>query len=102
MQNISVIGFAFDETMRSFVAQGAGRTLGEAVAHWHATREEAARPSPIGAQFELNAFLRRRRSTHPGEGREAALAAWREYRSRPVDQRADDLTPPWCATAPGD
>jgi len=80
-------GFVFDAAMRSFIAEGAGRTLGDAVEHWHATREAAGRPAPIGAQFELNRFLRRRRGTHPGEGRDAALAAWREYRSRPLEER---------------
>lgn len=80
-------GFVFDAAMRSFIAEGAGRTLGDAVEHWHSTREAAARPAPIGAQFALNTFLRRRRGTHPGEGRDAALAAWREYRSRPLEER---------------
>jgi hypothetical protein len=51
-------GFAFDGAMRDFIAGGAGRTLGDVVAHWHATRAGAAQPTRIGAQFELNAFLR--------------------------------------------
>ncbi|MFF1409096.1 DUF6434 domain-containing protein [Streptomyces sp. NPDC058289] len=32
-------GFHLDAFMRDYVAQGAGRTLAEAVAHWYATRE---------------------------------------------------------------
>lgn len=80
--------FTFDEFMRTFVAAAAGRTLGEAVAHWHATRAQAAQHRPIGAQFELNAFLRQHRRRNPGASRQEALAAWQEHRSRPVDQRA--------------
>ncbi|GAT69964.1 cytoplasmic protein [Planomonospora sphaerica] len=77
--------FHFDAAMRDFVATGAGRTLGEAVTHWHATRD-AGRPA-IGAQFELNRFLREWHAAHPGAGRRAALQAWREHRSLPVDAR---------------
>lgn len=76
--------FRFDAPMREFVAGGAGRTLDEGVAHWHATR--GAAPREIAPQFELNRFLRARRATHPGEPREAALAAWRTRRARPRDE----------------
>ena len=76
-------GFAFDGFMRAFIAAGAGRTLGDAVAHWYATRAEAARQRPIGAQFELNAFLRQWRIDHPGGARREAMAAWERHRSRP-------------------
>jgi hypothetical protein len=80
-------GFAFDDFMRTFIARGAGRTLGDAVDHWHATRAEAAVPRPIGPQFELNAFLRQWRLDHPGTTRQAALGAWQLHRSRPVGER---------------
>ena len=77
--------FHFDEAMRRFVADGAGRTLGEAVDHWAATRD--APTGEIGAQFELNRFLRRWRAAHPGAGRADAVRAWREYRALPTDAR---------------
>ncbi len=77
-------GFAFDGAMREFIAGGAGRTLGEALAHWHRTQADAARPGPIGAQFELNAFLRRWWAAHPTGTRAQALAAWREHRAAPA------------------
>ena len=80
--------FRFDAAMRDFVAGGAGRTLGEAVEHWHATRATAAAAMPISAQFELNRFLRAHRRAHPGEDRAAALTAWREHRQLPVERRA--------------
>ncbi len=76
--------FRFDGPMREFVAGGAGRTLDEGVAHWRATRGAPA--TEIAPQFELNRFLRARRSSHPGESRSAALAAWRLHRARPRDR----------------
>lgn len=78
-------GFRFDAAMRDFIADGAGRTLGDATRHWHATRGDE--PREIGAQFELNRFLRDWHAAHPGASREAALAAWRDHRSRPADGR---------------
>ncbi|MER7540353.1 DUF6434 domain-containing protein [Streptomyces sp. NPDC097704] len=77
--------FHFDASMRAFVAEGAGRTLADAVAHWHATRRAAAEPQEIGPQFELNRFLRDWNAEHPGGGRTEALAAWRAHRDRPRD-----------------
>ncbi|PPK97449.1 hypothetical protein CLV92_104270 [Kineococcus xinjiangensis] len=72
-------GFRFDEPMRTVVA--AGCTLGEALEHWHATRERP--PADIGEQFELNRFLRRWRSEHPGRSHREALTAWAAHRARP-------------------
>ncbi|MFE4635529.1 DUF6434 domain-containing protein [Streptomyces sp. NPDC056773] len=82
--------FHFDAFMRDYVAQGAGRTLAEAVAHWHATREQAAQPREIGAQFELNRFLRDWHARHPEGTRPQALAAWRAHRAGP---RTAPVTP---------
>ncbi|MEU9147815.1 DUF6434 domain-containing protein [Streptomyces sp. NPDC048349] len=78
-------GFRFDAFMREYVAQGAGRTLAEAVAHWHATRAQAAEPQEVGAQFEFNRFLRDWHATRPGATRAEALAAWRAHRARPQE-----------------
>ncbi|MDK9499571.1 DUF6434 domain-containing protein [Streptomyces katrae] len=78
-------GFHFDAFMREYVARGAGRTLADAVAHWHATRQRAAEPQEVGAQFEFNRFLRDWHARHPDGTRDQALAAWREHRARPRD-----------------
>ena len=75
--------FRFDRPMREFVAAADGHTVGEAVEHWHRTRAEAARPTEIPAQFELNRFLRSWRQSHPDRSHAEALAAWREHRHRP-------------------
>lgn len=75
--------FHFDAAMRAFVADGAGRTLADAVAHWHVTRQAAAQPQEIGSQFELNRFLRDWHAGHPAGSRAEALAAWRAHRDRP-------------------
>jgi len=47
-------GFSFDAPMRAFLAEADGvRTLGDALAHYRATRGERA---GIGSQFEFNRF----------------------------------------------
>ncbi len=76
-------GFHFDAHMRSYIAENPGRTLDEAVAHWHVTRAAAARPQEIGAQFEFNRFLRAWHTAHPTGTREEALAAWQAHRAAP-------------------
>ncbi|MFB7468777.1 DUF6434 domain-containing protein [Streptomyces sp. NPDC056224] len=78
-------GFHFDAFMREYVAQGSGRTLADAVAHWHATRARAAEPQEVAAQFEFNRFLRDWHARHPDGARAQALAAWRAHRARPRD-----------------
>jgi hypothetical protein len=72
--------------MRRFVAEGAGRTLAEAVEHWYATRSEPR--EEIAPQFELNRFVRDWRRANPDGRRADALPAWRAYRERPVDGRS--------------
>ncbi|MFE1874197.1 DUF6434 domain-containing protein [Streptomyces sp. NPDC059496] len=81
-------GFHFDAFMRDYVAEHAGHTLAEAVAHWHATRVRAAEPQEVGAQFEFNRFLRAWHAGHPDGARAEALAAWQAHRARPRDQAA--------------
>jgi len=77
--------FIFDRVMRSFISNGVGRTLGDAIHEWHSTR--GAMPKPIAEQFELNRFTRRWHAEHPVGGRAELLAAWRVYRSLPEDAR---------------
>ncbi|NQX28269.1 hypothetical protein HQQ81_13050 [Microbacteriaceae bacterium VKM Ac-2854] len=78
-------GFRFDATMRAYLLDG-GHTLGEAVEHWHATRDPG--PKPIAEQFELNRFARHWHAEHPHGDRENMLAAWRRHRALPRDARA--------------
>jgi hypothetical protein len=75
--------FHFDAFMRAFIAENAGRTLGDAVQHWHDTRAQAQRPREVGAQFEFNRFLRAWHAGHPSGTRAEALNAWRAHRARP-------------------
>ena len=77
--------FVFDARMREFITHGAGRTLGDAVAHWDATRTRG--PSEIGERFELNAFMRRWHHQHPDRSRGHALDAWRTHRQLPAEAR---------------
>ena len=60
-------------------------TLGDALSHYRATRGSG--PDDIDAQFEFNRFTRTWHDRHPGGDRAALLAAWRDYRARPVDER---------------
>lgn len=79
-------GFRFDAPMREFFAQADGtQTLQDAVAHWHRTRAPDRRD--IDPQFEYNRFTRAWHEAHPDGSKEQLLAAWNEYRSRPVDER---------------
>ena len=72
-------GFRFDGPVRGVIAGGC--TLAEALATWRATRDRP--PAEIGAQFELNRFLRQWRAANPGGSHRQALDAWAEHRSRP-------------------
>lgn len=79
-------GFRFDAAMRKFFAESDGtRTMKDALDHWHATRGREA--NEIGAQFEYNRFTRAWCGEHPDGGRDELLAAWQEYRGRPVEER---------------
>jgi len=69
--------FRFDGPLRQFIAEGAGRTLGEAVSFHRTTR--GRQPGEIGAQFELNRFLRDWHLAHPDGSRAEALQAWRSF-----------------------
>ncbi|TCL79557.1 MULTISPECIES: DUF6434 domain-containing protein [unclassified Rathayibacter] len=77
--------FLFDAAMREYLAAGGG-TLGDAVAFWHASRSNE--PRSIAPQFELNRFTRAWYAEHPDGHRTDLLAAWRQYRALPADQRA--------------
>lgn len=79
-------GFHFDAFMRTFIAENAGRTLSDAVRHWHDTRGQAQQPQEIGAQFEFNRFLRHWHAEHPSGKRTEALDAWRAHRAGPKDR----------------
>lgn len=77
--------FRFDAAMRDVVANGAGKTLGDAVDHWWASRDRVK--APIGPQFELNRFTREWWRAHPGATRGELRAAWLAYRNEPADLR---------------
>lgn len=79
--------FRFDGPMREFIAEGAGRTLGDAVDHWYATRNRPRHE--IAPQFEFNRFTRAWHQSHPDGTREQALAAWQAHRALPVDARLE-------------
>lgn len=77
--------FHSDGHMRDFMRNGTGRTLGDAVAHWYATRD-SPRPE-ISPQFELNRFTRAWHTANPGGSTADLKRAWQEYRNTPADAR---------------
>ncbi|MFD0273537.1 DUF6434 domain-containing protein [Kitasatospora sp. NPDC127111] len=76
-------GFHFDAFMRDFIARNPGRTLADAVAHWHATRPDAALPREIAEQFEFNRFTSAWHGRNPTGTRAQARAAWYAHRALP-------------------
>ena len=79
-------GFHFDAAMRGFFASSDGtKTMQDAVEHWHATR--SGDPKSIDGQFEYNRFTRAWYAAYPEGSREELLAAWRDYHSRPIEER---------------
>jgi hypothetical protein len=77
--------FAYDIHMRTFLASNETKTLGEAVAHWHATRN-SAKPETL-PQLELVRFTKAWHRAHPTGTQLQCRAAWKLYKSLPVDQR---------------
>ena len=79
-------GFRFDAAMRAFLSASQGeRTLGEAISFFQFTRSQKTKP--IDAQFELNRFTRAFYKQNPTASVTVLRAAWRRYRSLPVDVR---------------
>lgn len=76
--------FRFDATMREFFAHPGGRTLGDAVDLWQASRDQ--RPE-IAGQFEYNRFTREYWATHPDGTRQNLREEWKRYKELPASQR---------------
>lgn len=77
--------FRYDWFMRTFLAENAGRTLGDAVEHWHVTRDESPPETP--EQLELIRFTKAWHLAHPDGTALECRDAWKVHRSLPVDQR---------------
>lgn len=78
-------GFHADAVMRDFIGSDREKTVGEVVAHWHASR--GLPPPPTGAQFEWNRFARAWFAANPGGSAKQCRAAWRAHRELPRDER---------------
>lgn len=76
--------FRFNGHMRAFLAEG-GATLGDAVAHWHATR--GSELPPQSESLEFNKFTKAWHRANPSGSPSEARTAWQRYRSLPTDQR---------------
>lgn len=72
--------------MREYFARADGaENLHDALGYWYRTRDQGQRQ--IQAQFEYNRFTRAWYLEHSQGTREELLAAWRQYRDAPVDER---------------
>lgn len=74
-------GFKFNGPMRDYIRDGAGKTLGDAVAFWNAEARRAKPAAEIAPQFEYNRHLRAYFEGHPGATRTEAIAAWKALRA---------------------
>jgi hypothetical protein len=77
--------FSYDIHMRTFLASDRTKTLGEAVAHWHASRS-TTKPDTL-PQLELVRFMKAWHRAHPTGTQQACRAAWQRYKDLPVDKR---------------
>jgi hypothetical protein len=71
--------------MRTFLASDRTKTLGDAVAHWHATRN-TVKPETL-PQLELVRFTKAWHLVNPTGTQLQCRAAWKRYKALPVDQR---------------
>jgi SAP domain-containing new25/Domain of unknown function (DUF6434) len=77
--------FSYDIHMRTFLASDRTKTLGEVVAHWHATRN-TVKPETL-PQLELVRFTKAWHLANPTGTQLQCRAAWKRYKALPVDQR---------------
>lgn len=73
--------FHFNQVMRSFIANEAGKTLEDAITAWQAARE-SREPTDIAPQFEYNRHMRAFFQANPGKTRQAAIAAWNAQKAQ--------------------
>lgn len=66
--------FHFNGPLRDFIANSAGRTLGDAVTRYQQSLSEG--PRSISRQFEYNTHMREFRQRNPGGSHANAVAAW--------------------------
>ena len=79
-KNAAGSGFRFNAAMRDFIHHNSGKTLAQAVAHYHATRSVQR---PIAPQLEYNRHFRDYFKAHPGSSKADAIAAWWAKRGKP-------------------
>lgn len=73
-ESVHGAGFRFNESLRTFLREGEGRTLADASAAYLAGLSQPQ--APIGAQFEYNRHIREFFLANPGATRAQAIEAW--------------------------
>jgi SAP domain-containing new25/Domain of unknown function (DUF6434) len=86
---VSTVGprFSYDIHMRTFLASDREKTLGEAVEHWHASRN-SVKPETL-PQLELVRFMKAWHLQNPVATQKECREAWKLYKSLPSDERAE-------------
>jgi hypothetical protein len=74
--------FHFNGVMRTFIQQGAGKTLQEAIDAWHADRAAPKAETKIDSQFEYNQHIRAFFKENPGKTLADAIQAWKKKRAQ--------------------
>lgn len=80
-ENAVGTSFKFNGPMRDFIRDGAGKTLGEAIAFWETEARRAPAADRIAPQFEYNRHMRAFYKANPGATRVEAIAAWKALRA---------------------
>lgn len=75
-------GFHFDETMRSLIHQGSGKTLGEIIRIWEESRQKPKGKPQIAPQFEYNRYIREYFQLHAQADFKDAVRAWNEHKTK--------------------
>lgn len=78
--------FHFDRTMREFIKNGAGKTLGQAIEVWQRATAQPVSEGKIEAQFEYNRHMREFFKANQGATLSQAVSAWHEQRAQRREQ----------------
>lgn len=80
--------FHFDQTMRTLIKDGHGKTLADVITIWE-TAHRTVEPKDIAPQFEYNRHMRAFFLANPGATLQDAIAAWNELKAqrKPAEHR---------------
>ena len=85
--------FHFSTAFQQYFKNNVGKTFGDAVAYWHKleAQEKRGAKKEIAPQFEYNQFIRAYHEQNPDATHQAAVAAWKIYRSQRRGDAGDQV-----------